>query len=330
MDIVRADPYKGILSPAALRSFSITKQFRDNRSSITSLDFDSTGSRVITTSQDESLHIYDTDAGVRRQVLYSKKYGCDLAQFTKHVGSIVHASTKVNDEIRYMSLETNQYIRYFAGHTSKVISMTTCSTNSLVSGDKDGCVHLWDLKQPKSIGSINVNARALVDCDENGLTIAAANGKSGEISLFDVRYLEKGAFSSTQLDVFGQQIDNLQVMPPSGDHLLVTLDNGSHTVVNAFSLQPTLYLRAPRSSSKQPVQQRCTVTPDGNAVIAGCADGSIAMWDLVGMEERGRSVDVSCVWDGLHDDGAVNVCAFNPHSLMCVTGSESLAFWTVR
>ncbi|ORX72347.1 WD40 repeat-like protein, partial [Linderina pennispora] len=312
---------------AALRNFSIAKQFRDNRSTIMSLDFDSKGTRLITTSKDESLHIYDTDAGVRRQVLYSKKYGCNLARFTRHAGSIVYASTKVNDEIRYMSLETNQYIRYFAGHTSNVISMSLCSTNSLVSGDVDGCVYLWDLNVPKPVGSLNVQARAVVDCDGHGLTVAAVNGESGELSLFDVRQLGKGAFGSARLDIYGQQIDSLQVMPPSGDRLIVTMDDGSHSIVDAFSLQPMLRLNAPRSSAKQPVQQRCTVTPDGNAVIAGCADGSIVMWEIAGMEERGGSTDVSCVWGGLHDDGAVNVCAFNPHLMMCATASESLAFW---
>ena len=43
----------------------------------------------------------------------SQKYGVSLARFTHARNAAVHASTKVDDDLRYLSLHDNKFLRYF-------------------------------------------------------------------------------------------------------------------------------------------------------------------------------------------------------------------------
>ncbi|KAF9579658.1 WD repeat-containing protein 82 [Lunasporangiospora selenospora] len=51
------------LTPALLGSLKVAKIFKDNTQIITSLDFDDSGTKCITSAQDESLHVYDCVTG---------------------------------------------------------------------------------------------------------------------------------------------------------------------------------------------------------------------------------------------------------------------------
>ncbi|KAF9958392.1 WD repeat-containing protein 82 [Mortierella alpina] len=52
-----------VLTPALLGSLKVAKIFKDNTQIITSLDFDDTGGKCVTSAQDESLHVYDCVTG---------------------------------------------------------------------------------------------------------------------------------------------------------------------------------------------------------------------------------------------------------------------------
>lgn len=59
-----------VLTPTLLSALKVSKIFKDNTQIITSLDFDDTGSKCVTSAQDESLHVYDCVTG---------KYVCSLS-----------------------------------------------------------------------------------------------------------------------------------------------------------------------------------------------------------------------------------------------------------
>ncbi|KAG0205439.1 WD repeat-containing protein 82 [Mortierella sp. GBA30] len=52
-----------VLTPALLGSLKVSKIFKDNTQIITSLDFDDSGGKCVTSAQDESLHVYDCVTG---------------------------------------------------------------------------------------------------------------------------------------------------------------------------------------------------------------------------------------------------------------------------
>jgi COMPASS component SWD2 len=56
-------PAPVVLTPALLSALKVAKIFKDNTQIITSLDFDDTGTKCVTSAQDESLHVYDCVTG---------------------------------------------------------------------------------------------------------------------------------------------------------------------------------------------------------------------------------------------------------------------------
>jgi COMPASS component SWD2 len=135
------------LTTKVVESFSMGKSFKENEAKVNSLDFSSDGEFLITGSDDESLHVYNTFTGKKHQVLYSKKYGVDLVRFTHYANSIIYASKNGWDEsIRYLSLHDNRYLRYFKGHKDKVVSLAMSPRDDMfISGSMDNTIRLWDL-----------------------------------------------------------------------------------------------------------------------------------------------------------------------------------------
>ncbi|KAG0288173.1 WD repeat-containing protein 82 [Dissophora globulifera] len=61
---VQAQPFPAlVLTAALLSSLKVAKIFKDNSQIITSLDFDDSGTKCVTSAQDESLHVYDCITG---------------------------------------------------------------------------------------------------------------------------------------------------------------------------------------------------------------------------------------------------------------------------
>lgn len=115
----------------------------------TSLSFDDAGSHCVTSSTDESIHLYDTRTGRHQKVLHSKKYGVDLVTFTHRSSTVLYASTKGDDTIRYHSLHDNRYIQYFRGHEKRVTTLQMNPVDdTFLSGAVDESVKVWDLRSP--------------------------------------------------------------------------------------------------------------------------------------------------------------------------------------
>ncbi|KAJ2157904.1 hypothetical protein GGF46_004159 [Coemansia sp. RSA 552] len=376
LETLRRDPLRLALTEATLRTFHIAKQFADNKAVLSSLDYDLSGIRCVTTSLDESLRIYDCVQGTREQVSYSKKYGCNLARFTAQPGCVAYASTKINDTIRYLSYDTNQFIRYFVGHTARVTSLQRSPDQAaILSAALDGTVRIWDLDEvhaastvtPVCSGGGSGTGGLTASYDPSGTVVAVAV-RSTELQLYDTRKLTKGPFQSAKIDRLpmglSRTVAGVSFIPPVGNTILLSMAGRSLVLVDAFSLKTTAVLSStalgnsgikagaqplgPEPSDTDSVlkemQRGCfgqntTATPDGRVVISGCDGGGIALWDISRLHgdiaygsngaENG-SVPViapNSAWNGSHE-GPVGVCAFNPHLLECVSGSQSLTLWT--
>ncbi|KAJ2550158.1 hypothetical protein EV175_004170 [Coemansia sp. RSA 1933] len=278
LSVLRSDPLKTALTRKTVGEFRIAKLFKDNKASITSLDYDPTGTRCITTSADESLRIYNCVQGTRDRVSYSKKYGCSLAQFTKQPGCVAYASTKINDIVRYLSYETNQFIRYFAGHSGRVTSLQRSPDGgpTLLSASLDGTVRIWDLGsadpaatmhpvQPANSNYGGVSDLGIAASYDPSASIIAVALASSEIQLFDVRETKRGPFktaplASNTLYATGGNcvpvVAGIKFVPPFGDHILVSMDDGSSQIIDAFSLEHQMSLALVTSSNSTAHESR--------------------------------------------------------------------------
>ena len=52
------------------------------------------------------ISVFDCERGVQRRLVNSQKYGVDLARFTHAKNACVHASTKVDDDIRQENMKS--------------------------------------------------------------------------------------------------------------------------------------------------------------------------------------------------------------------------------
>lgn len=79
------------LSNKLVASLDVAKVY-ESKSKINCISFDDTGTVCVTTSEDDSIHIYDCVDGNETNCIYSKKYGIDVCKFghNKTTGKLVY------------------------------------------------------------------------------------------------------------------------------------------------------------------------------------------------------------------------------------------------
>eukprot|EP00211_Chloroparvula_japonica_P009874 CAMPEP_0119139538 /NCGR_PEP_ID=MMETSP1310-20130426/27680_1 /TAXON_ID=464262 /ORGANISM="Genus nov. species nov., Strain RCC2339" /LENGTH=90 /DNA_ID=CAMNT_0007130847 /DNA_START=17 /DNA_END=285 /DNA_ORIENTATION=+ len=80
-----------ILSDKTVQSMRIARVFHDNKARVNSLDFFRDGKTLITSSDDESMHLYNCESGELMQTILSKKYGVSHVRFTHHNNNVICA-----------------------------------------------------------------------------------------------------------------------------------------------------------------------------------------------------------------------------------------------
>ena len=70
------------ITDSTVQSFRVAKIFKENTDKINSVTFSQSGEFLISSSNDDSIVIYDCVQGNPKRTLNSKKYGVDLIQLT--------------------------------------------------------------------------------------------------------------------------------------------------------------------------------------------------------------------------------------------------------
>ena len=219
------------------------------------MDYDETGTLLVTSSDDETLRLYSTETATSRKVLFSKKYGIDLVRFTHSPEAVICASKNNWDglfqvfpalfsltlprthteTIRYLSLYDNSYLRYFRGHRDRVLSLSVSpAADTFVSASLDATVRLWDLRQsacqgvvhmPRTAPAARGTPWALAAFDPTGsvFAVAAPHAAPGtaEVKLFDAAQYERGPFSAAAVPGVPEAV-SLQFSPDGQRLLLLT------------------------------------------------------------------------------------------------------------
>jgi COMPASS component SWD2 len=304
-----------------MTNFGLAQVFHDNTSRINSMSFRADGEMLVTSANDESLHLYDTSRGVLKQTLQAKKYGVGVVKFTHSASCVITASNNDSwdDTLRYLSLHDNRYLRYFSGHTAKVTSVEVSPVEDVVlSGSEDKSVRLWDLRSTHCAGLLKTPDTPCVAFDPTGILFAAAVGKN-LIKLYAMSGFDKGPFATFHIN--GPPFDVVSLsFSPDGKFILASTTQNQIFLVDSFSgnlvkaFEPTKSLD--QASSIRGVQ--ACFSPDGAYVCSGSQEGPVHVWDSL----SGKEV---ATWNG-HSLPS-KVIAWNPTKLMVASADTSLAFW---
>jgi COMPASS component SWD2 len=305
------------LTETVVRTFRNARVFHENTDRINALDFSANGETLITSSDDDSIVIYDCQAGSAKKTLNSKKYGVDLIRFTHATNTVIHSSTKIDDTIRFLSLHDNKYIRYFPGHVKKVITLSMSPVDDIfLSGSLDNTIRLWDLKSANCAGLMHLNGRPVANFDPEGL-IFGAGITSEMIKLYDLRSFDKGPFSTFQLPKEKDcEWTNLK-FSADGKTIMLTTNGNIIRLIDAFTGQLKHTLSGFTNTKNMPIE--ASFSPDAQFVFCGASDGRIHCWNA----ETGNRV-CTLVSDSMSGQTIVSM---NPKFMLLVSASNQLIFW---
>ncbi|XP_067683543.1 WD repeat-containing protein 82-like [Haliotis asinina] len=305
------------LSDRTVINFKVAKIFRENTDRINSVDFAVNGETIITSSEDDSIVIYDCLNGTPKRTLNSKKYGVDLIRYTHAVNTALHCSTKIDDTIRYLSLHDNKYIRYFPGHTKKVVTLNMSPIDdTFLSGSMDKTIRLWDLRSQNCQGLMNLSGRPVAAFDPEGL-IFAAGINSECVKLYDLRSFDKGPFNVFRLPQ-DKDCDWTQLkFSPDGKLILISTNGSVLRLIDSFQGAPLQIYAGVTNQKGVPLE--ASFSPDSRYVFCGSTDGKIHCWST----ETGKKIAELL---GDHP-GPIQHVQFNPKYMMFATACTNMAFW---
>ncbi|XP_037535422.1 WD repeat-containing protein 82 isoform X1 [Nematolebias whitei] len=304
------------ITDKVLRSFKVARTYSLNK--VNCVDYSPNGESAVSSSDDDSIVIYDIQQGKPNGNLYSMKYGVDLIRFTnRDTQTVVYSSNKQDDTIRYLSLTNNTFLRYFPGHTARVTALSMSPVEDIfISSSLDETVRIWDLRLPTCQGVINTMGKPICSFDPDGLIFATGVG-SHEIKLYDLRAFDKGPFSCIETR-FKRVCDWTGLkFSKDGKHILICTNGGAIRILNSFN-GSVLYTFSGYNNSKGVSLEAC-FTPDSKFVMIGSEDGRVHVWSI----ENGMKV---AVLDGKHQ-GPINTLQFNPLYMTFASACSSMMFW---
>ncbi|CAH1709339.1 unnamed protein product [Chironomus riparius] len=305
------------LNNAVIHSFKVAKVFRENQEKSNSIDFSTSGEKLISCSEDDQIVLYDCEKGTQTRTVNSKKYGVDHIRFTHSSMTAIHSSTKVDDTIRYLSLHDNKYLRYFPGHTKKVTSLNISPIDdTFISGSLDKTLRLWDLRSPNCQGVMHLQGKPIAAFDPEGL-IFAAGVNSESIKLYDLRSFDKGPFVTFMLNQEKECEWTGLKFSKDGKTILISTNGSIIRLIDAFHGTPLQTFTGYSNNKGIPIE--ASFSPDSQYIFSGSTDGRVHVWNA----DSGFKV---CVLNGDHQN-PVQCVQFNPKYMMMVSACTNLAFW---
>lgn len=306
------------LTDNVVRGFRVAKVFHENNDRINSIDFTHDGNTLISSSDDESIVLYDCQKGAQMRTLMSKKYGVDLIRYTHTPNTVIHSSTKVDDTLRYLSLHDNKYLRYFPGHTKKVTSLCMSPVDdTFISASLDKSIRVWDLRSPNCMGFLGlVGSRPVVNFDPEGL-IFAVGYSSQMIKLYDLKSYDKGPFNTFKLPQDKDCDWTGLKFSPDGKTILISTNGNVIHLIDSYQGTPLQTFTGHINNKGIPLE--ASFSPDSQFVFVGSTDGRIHVWNA---ETGKKTAELPC-----SHNGPVQCVQFNPKYMMLASACTNMAFW---
>ncbi|XP_074310810.1 protein ANTHESIS POMOTING FACTOR 1 [Silene latifolia] len=306
------------LDDETVAAMSIAAVFDDFGGKINSIDFHRTNDLLVTTSDDDSVRLFDIVNAKNLKTTYHKKHGADRICFTHHPSSLI-CSSKYNlgsngESLRYLSMYDNRCLRYFKGHSERIVSLCMSPINdSFMSGSLDHSVRIWDLRVNACQGILRLRGRPAVAYDQQGLVFAVAM-EGGAVKLFDSRSYDKGPFDTFLVGGDTAEVCDIK-FSNDGKSMLLTTTNNHVYVLDAYAGEKRCGFSL---ESSQNTNIEATFTPDGQYVVSGSGDGSMHAWNIDTRTEVAR-------WNS--NIGVPSCLKWAPRRVMLAAASSVLTFW---
>lgn len=314
-----------ILKYKAVKSFRLAE---NEVAPITSISFDDHGQYLLSSSANDTMHLYDAVGFRFLNSIGSKKYGCHSAKFTHAQFECIYSSTMKSFDIRHLNLETNQYLRYFTGHGALVsdIQMSPLD-DTFLSTSYDESVRLWDLRISKAQAIVPSVVPSCIAYDPSGLVFALGNPENYEIGLYNIRSLKSGPFLTIKVNSDFNQWNKLE-FSNDGKYILLASSVGRQLILDAFDGSQLFELTGTKAFPLREFMDSGSAcfTPDGKFTLATDYNGKIALWN------HGESISGKNIKPQGYISAAPDSCprtiAFNPKYSMFVTADENVDFYT--
>lgn len=306
------------LTDHVVRTFQVAKVFHENSDRVNSIDFTKDGNTLISSSDDESIVLYDCQKGLQTRTLMSKKYGVDLIRYTHSANTVIHSSSKVDDTLRYLSLHDNKYLRYYPGHTKKVTSLCMSPTDdSFMSASLDKSIRIWDLRSPNCQGVMNVvGSRPVVNFDPEGL-IFAVGFSSQIVKLYDLKSFDKGPFNTFKLPQDKDCDWTGLKFSPDGKIILISTNGSVIHLIDSYQGTPLQTFTGHVNNKGLPLE--ASFSPDSQFVFTGSTDAKIHVWNAENGKKTTELVSAHT--------GPIQCVQFNPKYMMLSSACTNMAFW---
>ncbi|GFP99744.1 WD repeat-containing protein 82-b [Phtheirospermum japonicum] len=259
------------LNDDIIRSMSVGAVFSDFGGKINSLDFHRTADLLVTSSDDDSVRLYDISTAKLLKTTYHKKHGADRICFTHHPSSIICSSKNLDsneESLRYLSTFDNRCLRYFKGHKERVVSLCMSPVNDgFMSGSLDHSVRMWDLR----VNACQVAFRESYICEVGPLLLMISKASSlqwamegGAIKLFDSRSYDKGPFDTFLVVAIRLRCVDIK-FSNDGKSMLLTTTNNHVYLLDAYHGEKKRGFSSMDSSPNATIE--ATFTPDGQYVL---------------------------------------------------------------
>lgn len=221
------------LSEEVVRGFDPVMATRDNCGYVNSLSFSEDGTLLMTSADDDTMHIYNVSSGVKERLINEKAFGCAYAKFTADQNVICANRKGKVGIIRHISTFDQSVISTYVAHEGPVTSIDVGLYSTYISTGKDNILNHYDFRQKLSIGEYeykNNTGTGLCKFDPTSSTIFIVHPYSQSnnrtyVKILDGRNL-KTPFKT--LDIYCPDVVNIDT---SDDGRILLLSTCRDTVV---------------------------------------------------------------------------------------------------
>ncbi|KAH8826442.1 WD40-repeat-containing domain protein [Flagelloscypha sp. PMI_526] len=280
------------------------------KSRVKSVDFSPDGKLVVSSSDDTTIRIWDSESGKEVQQLKGHTDFVRSAAFSPNGMRIISGS--LDKTIRIWDSHSGKEIRQLKGHTGHILSVAFSPDGTCIaSGSGDKTIRVWDSESGKLIRGLDGHRDCIlsVSFSPRGMhivsgsidkTIRIWNSQSGK----ELRQL-KGHTSYIRSVAFSP--DGMHIVSGSEDKTIRIWDSESGREVRQISSQIGSI-------------QSIAFAPDGMRILSGSGNGTTRIWDAESGEEI-RQLEG-------HKD-YVRSAVFSPDGMRIVSGSDdqTICIW---
>ncbi|CAG2165246.1 unnamed protein product [Oppiella nova] len=316
-------------------------QGNDTSYKVNSMDWNSSGTHLIASSDDSVVRIFDMN-GVEVNLIPSKKHGSDCIQWLNDTNTAVFASkyeTQIGSDvhkIRHLDVERKTFMHYYCGHERQVTGISiNRNHNCFLSASLDNTIRLWDSRldaqikpgDRRSLAILKCLGRSVVSFDPLGVVFAVCLQMDSSIRLYDLRNYSSGPFTVSRLQpnaAFGE-VYGLSFSPNA--KMIALSTNGSQMgVLDAYTLNEMSVLTGFKNELRKELE--LSWSPDSNYLFCG-SSGAFAGPGNYGHLNmfNARTGDHLKNWRSLHE-AFTRIVKVNPMYYMIASACHDISYWS--